>query len=198
MIQTQISALRAILIRRPWVSDEETCPRCVQWKNSHPHKAPECHRKAARAGPVPGKKSSPHLLNRTIFYNPVHALSIVPRTTPNQHLWTEWAGNVMNYLHMEPENTASQSTQTQACYATIFSKNQALWLGTRFWTSFNWMDNSSRRATNGCLMYSTSVKLAWVGYSSILELQERSSTQSSLFARYQGSDCQLSAQTQWK
>lgn len=38
----------------------------------------------------------------------------------------EWAGNVMNYLHMEPENTASQSTQTQACYATIFSKNQAL------------------------------------------------------------------------
>lgn len=108
----------------------------------------------------------------------------------------EWAGNVMNYLHMEPENTASQSTQTQACYATIFSKNQALWLGTRFWTSFNWMDTSSRHATNGCLMYPTSLKLAWVGYSSIVELQKRSSTQSSLFARYQGSDCQLSAQTQ--
>lgn len=49
---------------------------------------------------------------------------------------------------------------------------------------------SSRHATNGCLMYSTSLKLAWVGYSSTLELQERSSTQSSLFARYQGSDCQ--------
>lgn len=29
----------------------------------------------------------------------------------------------MNYLHMELENTASQLTQTQACYATIFSEN---------------------------------------------------------------------------
>lgn len=52
---------------------------------------------------------------------------------------SEWeqSGNVMNYLHTEPENTASKSTQTQDCYATIFSRNQAFWLGTQFWTFVN-------------------------------------------------------------
>lgn len=40
---------------------------------------------------------------------------------------SEWeqSGNIMNYLHMEPENPASKLTQTQDCYATLFSKNQA-------------------------------------------------------------------------
>lgn len=65
-----------------------TCPRCVQWKNSHPRKTPECHREAAGAGagPDPGTKSSPHLLNKTILYNPVYAPTNVSRAFPNQHL----------------------------------------------------------------------------------------------------------------
>ena len=41
---------------------------------------------------------------------------------------SEWerAGNVINYLPTEPENTASQSTQKYDFSATTFSKNQAL------------------------------------------------------------------------
>lgn len=46
---------------------------------------------------------------------------------------SEWeqSGNIMNYLHMEPENTQA-NWLTQDCYATLFSKNQAFWLGTQF------------------------------------------------------------------
>lgn len=47
----------------------------------------------------------------------------------------EWASDVMNYLHMAPENTASKLTQTWSCYAAMFSKKQAFWLGTWFWHS---------------------------------------------------------------
>lgn len=87
MIQTQISALKAILIRQSWVSPElGDLPQMCAMEKFSPRKAPECHREAAGAGPVPGKKSGRHLLNKTSLHNPMHAFTMVSRAIPNQHL----------------------------------------------------------------------------------------------------------------
>lgn len=86
MMQTQIGAMRATLIRRPWVSLElMDLPQMCALEKFSPL-SPESHGEAAGAGPAPGKKSSSHLLKKTVLYNAVHILTMVFRAIPIQHL----------------------------------------------------------------------------------------------------------------
>lgn len=90
MIQLQISTVKAILTRQPQGSSElQDLPQMCAMEKFSPHKAPECHRESAGAGPFPGKKSGTHLLHKIILYNPVHALILISRAIPNQHLLME-------------------------------------------------------------------------------------------------------------
>lgn len=79
--------MKTILIRQPWVSPQPgDLPQMCAMEKFSPPQTPECHREVAGARPVPGKKCGPHLLNKAILYNPVHAPTMVSRAIPNQHL----------------------------------------------------------------------------------------------------------------